>query len=90
MSVSCDPKDLMESAKCIRTIPQGMRDAVVIYLLCQIAEAGGTGGGSCLVCIGSAASPPNPATCDCSIAYNDQDQFWFWDSVNSVWNPVAL
>lgn len=80
----------MEAAKCMRIIPPGMRDEVVIYLLCQILEAGGTSGSSCLVCIGSATSPPNPATCDCSIAYNDQNEFWFWDSVNSIWSPVSL
>lgn len=89
MSVSCDPQDLMTASKCMRCIPPGMRDDVIIYLLCQIAEAG-SASQSCLVCIGAATEPVADATCDCSIAYNDKNQFWFWDSVTAQWNPVSL
>lgn len=37
MSVSCQPKDLLEAAKCV-CIPKGKLREVMIYLLCQWAN----------------------------------------------------
>lgn len=37
MPVSCEPKELMESAKCYETIPMGKQMEVMIYLLNQIS-----------------------------------------------------
>lgn len=37
MAISCEPKDLMESAKCYSTIPTGKQMEVMIYLLNQIS-----------------------------------------------------
>ena len=40
--VSTDPTSLMDNAKCIdAVIPKGMRDAVIVSLLCSIANADG-------------------------------------------------
>lgn len=36
--MNCDPKTLVESAKCFRCIPNGMSKQVMIYLLCQWAN----------------------------------------------------
>lgn len=45
-NVACDPQSLVTPAVCnLSCIPQGMQDAVIISLLCQIANNGGTGGG---------------------------------------------
>ena len=46
MSVTCDPSTLANLARCFNDcIPPGLQAAVQAYLLCQIAAAGGTGGG---------------------------------------------
>lgn len=37
MAISCEPKDLMEAAKCYSTIPTGKQMEVMIYLLNQIS-----------------------------------------------------
>lgn len=39
MSISCDPNDLMYSARCARCIPSGMAGDVSTYLACQWANA---------------------------------------------------
>lgn len=36
--MNCDPKALMEAAKCFRCIPRGSLKEVMIYLLCQWAN----------------------------------------------------
>lgn len=47
MAVNCDPNVLVGQAACLSCIPEGMRMAVLNYLLCQIAnQSGGGGGGS--------------------------------------------
>jgi len=43
--MACDPNTLMEQAKCLTCIPQGMLEAIQVSLLCQIAGGGGGGGG---------------------------------------------
>lgn len=60
MSVSCDPKDLIVGASSFCCIPKGMRDDVIIYLLCQIAN-GGASPGTCTFQEG-AGSPVGSAT----------------------------
>jgi hypothetical protein len=37
--VNCDPKALLEAAKCLRCIPKGAFGGIDIYLLCQWASA---------------------------------------------------
>lgn len=37
MPISCEPKDLMEAAKCYETIPTGKQMEVMIYLLNSIS-----------------------------------------------------
>ena len=36
-TISCDPNDLMEAAKCFSCVPRGMQPAVQTYLLAVIA-----------------------------------------------------
>ena len=42
--ISCDPKDLVKAAACFTCVPREMREAVTLYLLCQIAQGGGSPG----------------------------------------------
>jgi len=37
MAVSCSSNDLLNNSVCLECIPDGLKDDVVIYLLCQIA-----------------------------------------------------
>jgi hypothetical protein len=46
MSVNCDPNALLEAARCYRCIPKGMQDEVITWLLCQVANQSGGGGGT--------------------------------------------
>lgn len=36
--MSCEPKELIELAKCFETIPKGKLGEIIIYLLCQWAS----------------------------------------------------
>ena len=42
--ISCDPKDLVKNAACFTCVPREMREPVALYLLCQIAQGGGSPG----------------------------------------------
>ena len=45
MAISCDPNDLAALARCFKCLPPGTLTEVQTYLLCQILNNGGTGGG---------------------------------------------
>lgn len=48
--MACDPTTIAQQAICIdKNIPDGMKLAVVISLLCQIVANGGTGGGASIL-----------------------------------------
>lgn len=54
--ISCDPKDLLEAAKCYACIPKGAQEEVVIYLLNQLLTTPKTvqelmNGAACYRCI---------------------------------------
>jgi len=45
VAISCDPNDLAALARCFKCLPPGTLTEVQTYLLCQILNNGGTGGG---------------------------------------------
>jgi hypothetical protein len=86
---TCDPSSLLEDAKCFTCLPPNQQQAIQTQLLCEILHSGGTGS-TCIVCLDEGEEPSDPATCDCSIAYNNSGQFWFWNSLTSSWFPISL
>lgn len=45
MAISCDPNDLAAAARCFKCLSGATLEEVQTYLLCQILNNGGTGGG---------------------------------------------
>lgn len=86
---SCDVNTLMEDAKCFLCLTPDQRSAVLLQLACEILHGGGTGT-TCLVCLDHGETPTDPAPCDCSIAYNLDAQFWYWNSLTNAWIPFIL
>ena len=86
---TCDAATLLDDAKCFATLTTNQMQAVQIQLLCEILYGGATGT-SCIVCVDGDETPTDAATCDCSIAYNQQGQFWFWHSLSSAWVPFIV
>lgn len=44
--MSCDPQELATLAKCFQCLDRTQAEAIRNYLLCQINEGGGAGGGA--------------------------------------------
>lgn len=86
---SCDPVTLAAAAKCFMCLTPQQQQAIQTQLLCEILQGGG-GGTSCIVCVDGALTPTDPAPCDCSIAYNQQGQFWFWHTLSASWIPFIV
>jgi hypothetical protein len=61
-----------------------------LALLRQIALNQGSGGQSCLTCLNGSDTPVVAPPCACAIAYNQNSQFWFWDSIGLTWMPILL
>lgn len=60
MAVPCDSTSLIDAAKCIQCIPQGMQFQVLVSLLCQIAN-NPSGGGAVTQLIAGTNITLNPA-----------------------------
>ena len=82
------PAQLADNSKCFCMNEQSARGAM-IYLLCEMLK-GGSSSGTCIICLADDLTPTEPATCDCSIAYNMLGQFWFWNSLTTTWFPISL
>lgn len=85
----CSATNLVAQAKCFYPcILNGSADAVIIYLLCQIAAngtggggGGGTGGVTCGI-----VDPSGAPTNTCTIYFRtDTGKFWYWDAPNTQW-----
>ncbi len=85
----CDATQLMADAKCFACLPPNQVQAIQTQLLCEILHSGGTGE-TCIVCLENTDAPVDPAPCPCSIAYNLQGQFWFWNNLTNSWFPISL
>lgn len=93
MAIACDTNSLLDSAKCYNNcIPQGMQMAVLIYLMCQIANngtGGGGGGGTAQLVTYTSGTPANPAnTANPAIAYDPTGNLptMGWNTTTQSWN----
>jgi hypothetical protein len=84
----CDAASLMEDAKCFACRTPNQIQVIQTQLLCEILHGGGGGGGeTCIVCLEADAAPVDDGPCDCSIAYNLNGRFWFWNVLTNAWIP---
>jgi hypothetical protein len=86
---TCDVQSLVSKANCFMCLTPTQAGAVRLQLLCEILHGGGAGA-SCIVCVAAGGAPVDPAPCDCSIAYNQLGQFWFWQYLNATWVPFIV
>lgn len=85
--MNCDANTLVSAAACLeQQIPPGFQNAVIIYLLCQIVNNGGTGGGAGVTTGNYAGAQPNftPTTSGGVAIDNSNGRIWWW--FNGVWN----
>lgn len=89
-TVPTSAQDLVTAAKCyIACIPNGLLDALEVYLLTQIANGGGGGGGSGAVTYGvvdPVAAPSDP-TLGALYYIPLQGKLWAWDVAGQAWIP---
>lgn len=81
---TCDPATLIDDSKCFLCLQPQQMLAVMVQLLCEILN-GGNLTSTCIVCLEDSEQPSEPATCDCSLAYNMSGDFWYWDSLKNLW-----
>lgn len=86
---SCDPQSLINNANCLSCLTPFQLALVQTQLLCELLQAGGVGGNSCLLC---GLVPPTAApACSCALYYNSSvGSFYYWDAANSVWVPLIV
>lgn len=76
------PQQLMDASKCLNCIPPGMQDAVIIYLLCQLAQGAGLSGG--VLC--GVVDPTTAPSGNCGFYTNTATgSVWYWDAPNAQW-----
>lgn len=90
--MNCDPQSLVNAVPCLFcNLEPGIQNAIIIYLLCNIANNGGGGGGggsAQLVAYtsGTPAAPADPTKL--AIAYDPTGNLptLGWNTANSTWN----
>lgn len=85
----CSPQSLLEDASCFACHTDGELMIIQTQLLCEILQAGGGGGNSCLLC--GVVDPVADPDCDCAIYYNTAvGSFWIWDdgALPPQWRPI--
>lgn len=87
---TCDINSLMADAKCFAALPPNQLQAIQTQLLCEILQGGGGSGQTCIVCIDEGEDLPDPAPCDCTIAYDRVGHVWAWNSVTVSWFEVIV
>jgi hypothetical protein len=89
MAIACDSTSLVANASCYECqIPQGMQMAVLIYLMCQIAN-NGTGGGAGATFGNYGGAAPNftpPSGTGVAIDTSTQN-LWVYD--NGGWHLIV-
>jgi hypothetical protein len=84
----CSPQSLLSDASCFGCYTVGDQQMVRLQLLCEILQAGGGSGSSCIVC--GDANPVADPNCDCAYGYNRLTGAEFvWDDPNGIWRPVG-
>jgi hypothetical protein len=75
----------MDGARCMVCIPPGKRDAVMIYLLCQLAQGAGISSITCGV-----IDPVTAPTGNCGMYVNiAAGTIWYWDNTTLAWIQFA-
>jgi hypothetical protein len=78
------PQALMNQVSCYACLSPGQWQLLSLAMLSLLVQAGGTGGGSCLLC--GTVNPTTAPSCTCAIYYNRATGgFWDWDSDLNQW-----
>ncbi len=80
------PSELMEAAACYDCIPKGMRSAVQIYLLDQIADGGGGGGNPEVFALPGSDVPVAAPVGGAGVAYNAIGEVFIY--TGGAWSMV--
>ncbi len=84
MPVTCTPSNLAELAACLKGLSPTQQEAVQTYLLCQIANNGGAGGGGSITeGAGAPVAAPSSGT-GAYIDTNDGTIYWYY---SGAWHP---
>lgn len=86
----CDAKSLLQSAcnSGIACLDEQKLAIVTAQLVCEILQAGGGGGGSCIVC--GDTDPVADPDCDCAFGYNRLTGAEFiWDDTFGIWRQTG-
>jgi hypothetical protein len=86
---TCDVNTLLADSGCWDCLNQNQKFSAMLQILCEILMGGGIGQ-TCIICLGHGETPVDAAPCDCSIAYNLDGQFWFWNNLTTSWVPFIL
>jgi hypothetical protein len=79
----CTPETLLKAAACFQCLSEKQLAAINSYLLCQILNTGGTGGG------GSSFSGSGAPTTQVPSG-NSGTYYDYTNNVNYQWNPVTM
>lgn len=81
---TCDVQSLMNEAACFDCLDLRQLSVLQTQLLCEILQAGGAGGQSCIVC--GDTDPVADPNCTCALGYNrSTGSFWYWDDSLGQW-----
>jgi hypothetical protein len=78
----CTPETLLNAAKCFACLSEKQLAAINSFLLCQILNAGGTGGGGSS--FSGSGAPTTQVPTGTSGTYYD-----YTNNVNYQWNPIS-
>lgn len=91
---TCDPSTLAQNASCIDCgVPKGMRDAIMIWLLCQIQAGGGAGGGGNVQGFvanyaGGVPTAVPTAVLAFAVDTSSNNELWVW--FNAAWHDSGI
>lgn len=85
----CDPQTLLADSGCWNCLTLDQKVSALLQIACELLMGGGIGK-TCLICLDHGETPTEAAPCDCSIAYNLDGQFWFWNSLTASWIAFIL
>ena len=79
---TCDPQTLANESACFVCLSELQLQQVQTELLCEILQAGGTGGQSCFLC--GDTDPVDSPSCDCAlylkkVSPQDEPEMFYWE-----------
>lgn len=82
--MTCDAATLAEAAKCFCGLSMRQLAEIQVELLCEILNAGGGGGQSCI--LSGVVDPTTAPPCSAALYYrSDTFVVWLWDDVGGAW-----